>query len=213
MESSASAALDELLSKMKNPALGLDWQTAWKEFFEAYSPCLHAMCANSYRFHTCGNVAPDEVIEDAVATVIADFCSKSQHGFDPSKGNINGFFKTLCNARIIDYLRKETRMMALADCKDLGDTHMGVVNPDVFTGENEHRRLALLKSLIENLRTRISPRQFAIFEKVKLNGHAVDQVAAELGVRRGVIDNTIYRVMNVLREVASLAEFRSEWEN
>lgn len=212
MQTDSPEALDELLSKLKNPDLGLDWQASWNKFFEAYSPFLRAMCANSYRFHTGGKVPPEQVLEDAVATIIADFCSKSQHRFDARRGNIRGFLKTLCNARIVDHLRKETKLVAFGDWKDLAERSMDAVAPDVFSGEEEICRFALLKSLIEHLRTRFSPRQFAIFERVKLEGHSVEQVAADLGVRRGVIDNTIYRVMRVLREVASHAEFKSEWE-
>jgi RNA polymerase sigma-70 factor (ECF subfamily) len=47
---------------------------------------------------------------------------------------------------------------------------------------------------------------------VKLKNLPPDQVAAELGVKRGVIDNTIYRVMNVLRDLASRDEYKAEWE-
>jgi DNA-directed RNA polymerase specialized sigma24 family protein len=47
---------------------------------------------------------------------------------------------------------------------------------------------------------------------VKLKGIAPDAAAAELGVNRGVIDNTIYKVMTRLREIAASPEYQEEYE-
>lgn len=201
-----------LLSGLRNPDSGIDWQASWEKFLETYYAPLRTMCANSYRFHTGGSEPPIEVLEDAVATVVADFCTKAQHRYDPAKGKLRGFFKAMCNARIVDYLRKEKRMVTTADWKELAENQLEAVPPDVFTDEAETYRIALLQSMLEDLRARISPRQYAIFEMVKLKNTLPDQAALELGVKRGVIDNTIYRVMNVLREVASRDEYKSEWE-
>lgn len=202
-----------LLSGLRNHDGGLEWQASWEKFLDIYHVPLRTMCANSYRFHTGGAEPPGEVLEDAVAAVVADFCTKAQHRYDPTKGKLRGFFKAMCNARIVDYLRKEKRMVTHADWKEMAENQMETVPPAVFSDESESYRMALLQSLLEDLRTRVSPRQYTIFEMVKLKNTPPDQVALELGVKRGVIDNTIYRVMNVLREVASREEYRSEWEN
>jgi len=47
---------------------------------------------------------------------------------------------------------------------------------------------------------------------VKLKGISPDAAAAELGVNRGVIDNTIYKVMIRLREIAASPEYEEEYE-
>jgi RNA polymerase sigma-70 factor (ECF subfamily) len=201
-----------LLSALRNPEGGLNWHASWEKFLEIYHVPLRTMCANSYRYHTGGAEPPGEVVEDAVAAVVADFCTKAQHRYDPAKGKLRGFFKAMCNARIVDYLRKEKRMVTNADWKELAENQMEATQPDFLGGENESYRIALLKSMLEDLRARISPRQYTIFEMVKLKSLSPDQVAAELGVKRGVIDNTIYRVMNVLRDLASRDEYKAEWE-
>ena len=46
---------------------------------------------------------------------------------------------------------------------------------------------------------------------VKLKGMSPDQAAAELGVHRGVIDNSIYKVMIRLREIAASPEYQEEY--
>ena len=55
----------------------------------------------------------------------------------------------------------------------------------------------------------VSPRTYLIFELVKLDGESPEEVAKELGVRRNVIDNTIFKAMKKLREISPLEEIQS----
>ncbi|TSA30382.1 MAG: sigma-70 family RNA polymerase sigma factor, partial [Verrucomicrobiaceae bacterium] len=50
-----------------------------------------------------------------------------------------------------------------------------------------------------------------VFEMVKLKGMDVEETAAALGVKRSVVDNTIYRAMNALRELARDPVYRQEY--
>jgi len=201
-----------LLSELRNPDRGSSWQLSWEKFLEIYYPALRTMCSNSYRFHTGGEEPAGEVIEDAVASVVSDFCTKAQHRYDPSKGKLRGFLKTMCNARIVDHLRKEKRMVPHAEMANLVDRYLPETAGAGHEDETESYRLALLHSLLEDVRLRVSPRQFTIFELVKLKSMPAEQAAAELCVKRGVIDNTVYRVMNILRELACRPEYKSEWK-
>jgi len=54
-------------------------------------------------------------------------------------------------------------------------------------------------------------RHFQILEMVKLQEMSAEQVAVELGVSRGVVDNTVYKVMKRLREIASASEYQTEY--
>ena len=202
-----------LLSELRNPQRGPDWQASWERFLEIYYAPLRAMCANSYRLHTGGASPPNQVIEDAVASVVADFWTKAQHQFDPARGKLRGLFKAMCNARVVDHLRKERRLVSLEDWQTLMESEADPAAGSLLADENQAYRTALLHSMIEDVRSRISPRQFAIFEMVKLKGVSPDRAAAELGVKRGVVDNTIYRVMKSLRDIASRNEYRLEWES
>ena len=68
-----------------------------------------------------------------------------------------------------------------------------------------------MKTLIEDLRAQIPMRHFEIFEMVRLKQMAPDEVAAELGVKRNVVDNTVYKVMKRLREMAAKPEYQDEY--
>ena len=52
---------------------------------------------------------------------------------------------------------------------------------------------------------------FEIFELVKLKGMSPENAAVELGVQRGVIDNTVYKVTKKLREIAANPEYQEEY--
>ena len=77
--------------------------------------------------------------------------------------------------------------------------------------ETQTFQQALLATLIEDLRETIPLRHFQIFEMVKLQEMSAEQVAVELGVSRGVVDNTVYKVMKRLREIASASEYQTEY--
>jgi len=77
--------------------------------------------------------------------------------------------------------------------------------------ERETFNWSLLNTVIEDLRTQVPLRQFEIFEMTKLKGMPPDEVAAELGVKRNVVDNTVYKVMKRLREISARAEYQDEY--
>jgi RNA polymerase sigma-70 factor (ECF subfamily) len=64
--------------------------------------------------------------------------------------------------------------------------------------------------LIDDVRERVSPRAFAIFDAVKLQHQRPEDVAKEFQVNRNVVDNSIYKVINKLRELAQMPDYRKE---
>jgi len=65
---------------------------------------------------------------------------------------------------------------------------------------------AELGELLSILRERVSPRIYMIFELVKLIGEDPEAVAQQLEVRRGVVDNSVYKAMEVLKEIQERLE-------
>ncbi|MEI6337964.1 MAG: sigma-70 family RNA polymerase sigma factor [Verrucomicrobiota bacterium] len=196
-----------LLSRLRDEGNHAGWQVSWKRFLELYHGPLMAMAAGIYR-HRTGNAVPSqEALEDVVATVVVDFFKRDR--FDPERGRLRTYLRVLTNARVVDMLRKEKPMAhdSLADGEDLAQS-LPAESPE----EERTFQQALLATLIEDLREQIPLRQFEIFEMVKLKGVSPDEAAAELGVHRGVIDNTIYKVMIRLREIAASPEYQEEYE-
>ena len=162
---------------------------------------------SAYRYHTGNAVPRQEALEDVVATVVVDFFKRDR--FEPERGRLRTYLRVLTNARIVDMLRKEKPLDhdSLADGEELVES-LPAESPE----EERSFQQALLATLIEDLREHIPLRQFEIFEMVKLKGISPDAAAAELGVNRGVIDNTIYKVMIRLREIAANPEYEEEYE-
>lgn len=180
------------------------WQQSWRRFVELYHEPITLVARACYRHHTGGGDPPSGLIDDAVATVVAEFFTQGARRYDPAKGRLRTYLRLLVNARVVDFLRKERPL-------NHEDDSRLVELPPESPEEARAYRDALLLSLIEELRESIPLRQFEIFERVKLKNLPPDTVAAELGVKRGVVDNTVYKVMSKLRELAAAPEYQEEY--
>lgn len=200
-----------LISRLRDEGDSLTWQVSWKRFLELYHQPLMSMAGHLYRVHTNGLAPSQSAIEDVVACVVVDFCRKNR--FDPALGRLRTYLRLLTNARVVDLLRKEKPLQheSLDDAGDpFGDT-LAESLPAESPEERESFQSALLATLVEDLRLHIPHRHFEIFELVKLKGMSPEEAAAELGVQRGVIDNTVYKVTKKLREIASKPEYQEEY--
>jgi RNA polymerase sigma factor (sigma-70 family) len=196
-----------LLKKLRQEDEQSVWQVSWKRFLELYNGPLLAMASGSYRHHTGGGIPPQNLLEDVVAQVVVVFFK--QNHFDPARGRLRSYLRVLVNARMVERLRKERPLDHLS--LDAKNYNAGELLPTESSEETKTFREALLATLIEDLRETIPLRHFQIFEMVKLQEMPVEQVAAELGVSRGVVDNTVYKVMKRLREIASASEYQTEY--
>ena len=196
-----------LLSRLRDDGDHAGFQVSWKRFLELYHAPLMAMAAGSFRAHTGAAIPPQETLEDAVAAVVVNIFQSDS--YNPQRGRFRSYLRTLANARIVDILRKEKPL----NHESLTAEGASLVEslPAETQEENRTFQQALLATLIEDLREHIPLRQFEIFEMVKLKGMSPDLAASELGVSRGVIDNTIYKVMNRLREIAASPEYQEEY--
>ena len=197
-----------LLSKLKHPDEDPMWQASWKRFLELYHEPITVVAISCYRHHTGGHAPSAGIIEDAVANVITEFFSRSQHRYDSSKGRLRSYLRMLTNARVVDLLRKERPI----DHRMLDDAELAQL-PEESESERETFRRSLLAVLIENLREHIPMRQFEIFERVKLKHQSPEYVAEDFGITRAMVDRNIYKAMTKLRQLAQQPEYQQEMED
>lgn len=194
-----------LLARLKDPADSPLWQASWKRFLELYKEPVEVVARACYRHHTGGQEPSPGFIEDAVADVIADFYSRSQHRYDAARGRLRSFLRVLTNARVVDRLRKERPV----DQRGLEEAGLQEV-----PAESDHESLAfrrsLLALLIEDVRSQIPMRQFEIFERVKLKSESPQYVAEDLGLSRARIDREVHKAMTTLRQLARKPEYQEE---
>jgi RNA polymerase sigma-70 factor (ECF subfamily) len=110
----------------------------------------------------------------------------------------------LTRARTVDLLRKIRPLDNVA----LQEEVLEGAAPELDTGEYNK---ALLATMIAELKETIPHKWFLIFEQVKLQGIPAARVAEEMSESRGVVDNTVYKAMQKLREIAVKPEYQTEY--
>ncbi len=196
-----------LLTQLRENAGNAAWQNSWRRFLELYHEPIGVVARAIFAKHTGKTAVPESFVEDITAGVVADFFKKDFAEYDRAKGRLRTYLRFLINARVVDFLRKENF---------LSDKNTDEINDRLFTPPETPAEAAafegtLAAALAEDLRGQIPHRQFEIFEMVKLKNISPEQVAAEFGVTRSVVDNDVYKAMTKLREIAQRPEYRDEY--
>jgi RNA polymerase sigma-70 factor (ECF subfamily) len=127
--------------------------------------------------------------------------------------------RMLAQRKVVDFIRRRQRhrrevandvaleMAAQEAVNDnSGPSHESVEESDAF-------QQAALVTLIDTLRREVSFQVFMIFDLVKLKDTPPEQVVRELGVKRGVVDNSVYKAMQKLREIAQRPDLQKEFSH
>ena len=165
----------------------------------------------AFRRHAWNDVPPAD-LQDVVLSVFVSLF-QGHESFDPAKGRFRQFLTTLCQRRVVDFLRTHIRKSSNLtsmdaegfDESDIDPTFKKAPNP-----EDEAFDSAILGMMLTILHAEVPPRTYMIFELVKLNGESPDTVAEQFGLQRNVIDNTIYKAMKKLREISPREEIQQE---
>ena len=127
---------------------------------------------------------------------------EAQQNFEleDAKGRLRQFITTLCNRRTVDFMRSQRHHNEGRAWFD-ADQYPDIPEESSAADEkvSEAFRAARAALLFSVLREQVSPRIFMIFESVKLHGRKPEDVARELGIARGVVDNSIHKAMLKLR--------------
>jgi RNA polymerase sigma factor (sigma-70 family) len=193
-----------LLGRLKKGGDESLWQSSWDEFFDIYHRAVRVCVIDSFT-RRGWHMVSDSDAEDVTMRVFQSF-HEAQQSFEleDAKGRLRQFLTTICQRRVVDFMRSQRRHNEGRVSLD-SDLPPEVMEEPFATDEKvdeawQAARAALLFSV---LREQISPRIFMIFESVKLNGRKPEDVAQELGIARGVVDNSIYKAMAKLREINS----------
>jgi RNA polymerase sigma factor (sigma-70 family) len=141
-----------------------------------------------------------------VADTIHDFFFRSQYRYDASKGRLRSYLRKMTNARVVDRLRKERPI----DHLGLDDSVHALL-PDESHDESEAFRSSLLRSLINDVRAYCSPKQFEVFERVKLKYQSPADVAEELRITRAAVDRHVHDVRTKLSKLALQKDYKEEY--
>ena len=191
-----------LLGRLKKDSVDALWQSSWDEFFDIYHHAVRVCVYHSFT-HRGWHTVSDSDVEDVTMRVFQSF-HEAQPTFEleDAKGRLRQFITTLCQRRVVDFMRSQRRHNEGRVWLD-SDQYPDVPEEASALDEkvSEAFRAARSALLFSVLREQVSPRIFMIFESVKLHGRKPEDVARELGVTRGVVDNSIHKAMVKLRAI------------
>ncbi|MCX6963567.1 MAG: sigma-70 family RNA polymerase sigma factor [Verrucomicrobia bacterium] len=191
-----------LLGRLKKDSDDALWQSSWDEFFDIYHQAVRVCVSHSFT-HRGWHTLSDSDVEDVTMRVFQSF-HEAQPTFEleDAKGRLRQFITTLCQRRVVDFMRSQRRHNEGRVWFD-SDQYPDVPEEASALDEkvSEAFRAARSALLFSVLREQVSPRIFMIFESVKLHCRKPEDVARELGVTRGVVDNSIHKAMVKLRAI------------
>ena len=186
-----------------------EWNRAWERFVEIYSPALRATI--SAEFMRVGWHSVDEgVINSVLSDVVVKFLKASgSFSYDPAKGKFRNYLSQIIRWCVRDHLTASNRHPVEEELTEDNDKS----DP---TADEPHKnidrawKLAAFRTLLEEVRERVSPQTILIFEMTKVLEQPSEEVMGQLRVSRSTVDNANRRVLMLLRELAEKSPFKEE---
>jgi len=204
-----------LLYRLRAQDMPERWDSAWDEFFALYYRAVKS-CVAGYLYKANWKSPDDSLVEDLAMQVFQSILTGGLR-HQENKGKFRQILSTICHRRVVDFIRKHSSKGQTtglqADSLELNSSGEKSHSLNVYEAEQEKAfRSALLAALLSALRREVSPRVFMIFELVKIHGESPEDVARQFRVKRGVVDNSIYKALRRLREIAASEAFQEEFE-
>src|SRR5215510_4812309 len=166
-----------LLSRLKN----WDDQASWQQFFDTYWKLIYSVAIKA----GLSDAEAQDVVQETVITVAKNL---DQFKMDPARGSFKGWLMHTTRWRIADQFRKRTPGLGgpAAHNGDRTDTVERVPDPAGVSLEalwNDEWEKNLLAVATENVKSRVSPEEYQMFDLCSLRQCPVKEVAAKLGVK------------------------------
>ena len=182
-----------LLTRLKN----WDDQASWQEFFDTYWRLIYGVAVKA----GLNDAEAQDVVQETVITVAKNL---EQFKTDPAHGSFKGWLLHTTRWRIADQFRKRTPGLAVGARRSEETkrtaTAERVPDPAGFGLEtvwNEEWEKNLLVVATENVKNRVSPEEYQMFDLCALRRCPVKEVAAKLGVK-------VWKVYLAQKNVAAL---------
>ncbi len=179
-----------------------DWQDdrSWQDFFETYWRLIYATA----RKEGLSDAEAQEVVQETVLSVARKM---KEFKYDPATGSFKGWLKLVTRRRIVDqYRKRKPQEVALASTSESGTgTHALERVPDAAAEKVDAAwetdwQQNLLDRAQEIVRTRVSPRQYQIFDLYVLRQWPSSQVASTLGINSAQVHLAKHRVQALIKK-------------
>jgi len=210
-----------LLSRLKDPGSDGRWNDWWRQFVRDYNRAIRMMTVGELT--RLLKVRPAEHMIEDTETLVLSAIAEIQMGrrpYDRRVGKFRTMLRRIVSNKAVDVIRRSQHLFReqSLDLPAGGTAEEGtpvaesLADPAVERQQDQAYREALLKSLMDEVRKRVSPEQMAIFELVKLQGESPVDVADQFNKTRSAIDKAVSRVLALLRELARRPEYSEEFQ-
>jgi RNA polymerase sigma-70 factor (ECF subfamily) len=196
-DSSLHATRQSLLLRLKDH----QDQDGWREFFETYWRLIYSVCIKAKLSET----EAEEIVQDTMVSVAKEMPS---FRYDRTKGSFRSWLLTIVRRRLIDRNRKKARwerIIAPSDEADAPGSSEAVDQIDPHRSDLEMLWASeweghLLRRALEGVRSRVSEKQYLIYEMLMLRDVPLPQVVENLQTSAVVVHMAKYRVNRLLRQ-------------
>lgn len=179
---------------------------SWEEFYRIYWPLVHAI----------GKKAglPQDICKDLMQEIMLDlFNGEKLLHYDSSRGKFRTFFGLLIRHKASEMLQKFKTYSSVSDSNGFRpdeDSALSklLLHPDIETDDDpfskmfdEEYRKTLLAVALDELRNKVAPKTYTVFEMVVLQERPPKDVALHLGISRALIDAYCSRCKKSLRSI------------
>jgi RNA polymerase sigma factor (sigma-70 family) len=184
-----------LLARMKN------WedQQSWQDFFNTYWKLIYSVARQSGLAHE----ESEEVVQE---TVLAVAKKMGEFKNDPAFGSFKSWLLLITRRRIADQFRKRPPFQQPFQRPDeTRGTRLEERIPDPASGNldavwNLEWEKNLLAVAMDNVKQRVSPKQFLVFYQQTVNDWSARKVAQKYGLNLAQIYMAKYRISSLIKK-------------
>jgi RNA polymerase sigma-70 factor (ECF subfamily) len=190
-----------------------DWgdQKSWQDFFDTYWRLIYSVATKA----GLSDAEAQDVVQETLLTVAKKV---GQFKSDPAKGSFKGWLLLITRRRIADQFEKRPKLQPalqstgatsifapISDADDSTRTSTVERTPDpaFFNLDacwEEEWQMNQLRAATEKVKSRVSPKQFQMFELYVLREWPVSKVAGTLDVNAGQVYLAKHRVSRLLKK-------------
>jgi RNA polymerase sigma-70 factor (ECF subfamily) len=177
-------------------------QKTWNEFYQTYWRLVYSVATKS-------GLTREEAFDVVQETIIAIARQVQRGQYDPRAGSFKAWLLQMTRWRILDQFRARKRQPSLADQGDAYSEDNTPLILDKMAAEKEGQldkiwdkewRDNIFSAALERVKTRVSPRQYQIFDCYVLKGWGVKKTADTLGINAAQVYLAKHRVGNLVKK-------------
>jgi RNA polymerase sigma factor (sigma-70 family) len=183
-------------------------QRTWNEFYQTYWRLVYSVATKS-------GLTREEAFDVVQETIIAIARQVQRGQYDPRAGSFKAWLLQMTRWRILDQFRARKRQPSLADVGDAYTEDNTSVILDKIAQEKEGQldkmwdkewKDNIFAAALERVKTRVSPRQFQIFDCYVLKGWGVKKTSDVLGINAAQVYLAKHRVGNLVKKEVKALE-------